>query len=173
MKPVLDAIRVRRSHRSFVPDAELEEWQVENLIKAALWAPSAMHYDVCNLILVKDKETRRRLSRATPYALMIENASLAAVLVANPDESDWWVEDCSAAAENILIEAADMGLGACWVQVREISQELSPEDAVRNILDIPEDYRVLCMIAIGVPKKEKKTHTEDEMDRGRVHMERF
>jgi len=173
MKPVLDAIRVRRSHRSFIPDAELEDWQVENIIKAALWAPSAMHYDVCNLILVKDKESRRRLSRATPYALMIENASMAAVLVANPGESDWWVEDCSATAENILIEAADMGLGACWVQVREISQEMDPEGKVKEILHIPLNYRVLCMIAIGVPKKEKRAHTEDEMDRGRVHMERF
>ncbi len=173
MKPVLDAIRIRRSHRSFVPGAELEDWQVENIVKAALWAPSAMHYEVCNIILVRDKETRKKLSRATPYALMIENASMAVVLTANPDESDWWVEDCSATAENILIEVADMGLGACWVQVREISQEFRPEEKVREILDIPDTHRVLCMIAVGVPKKEKEPHSEEERNRDRVHIEKF
>lgn len=173
MKSVLDAIRVRRSHRSFVPDAELKDWQIENIVKAALWAPSAMHYEVCNIIMVRDKKTRKELSGATPYALMIEKASLAVVLTADPKKSDWWVEDCSAAAENILVEVADMGLGACWVQVREISQELGPEDKVREILGIPEDYRVLCMIAVGVPTKVKTPHTEQEMNRKRVHTERF
>ena len=173
MKPVIEAIKVRRSHRSFVPGAELEDWQVENIVKAALWAPSAMHYEVCEIILVRDREKRKALSVATPYARMIENASMAVVLVANPEKSDWWIEDCSATAENILVEVADMGLGACWVQVREIGQELQPEDRVREILDIPESHKVLCMIAVGVPKKEKEPHGEEEMNRDRVHMERF
>jgi len=173
MKAVNDAIRVRRSHRSFIPDAELEEWQIENLIKAALWAPSAMHYEVCELIIVRRKDVRKELSRATPYALMIENASLALVLTANPEKSDWWIEDCSATAENILIEAADMGTGACWVQVRDISNGNEAEDRVREILDIPENYRVLCMIAVGVPKKEKAAHTEEEMNMQRIHKGRF
>ena len=173
MKPVIKAIRVRRSHRSFVPEEDLEDWQVENIVKAALWAPSAMHYEVCNIILVRGKETRKKLSRATPYARMIENASMAVVLVANPEKSDWLIEDCSATAEDILLEAADMGLGACWVQVREIGQELQPEDRVREILNISKDHKVLCMIAVGVPKKEKNPHTEKEMNRDRVHTERF
>ena len=173
MKPVLDAIRVRRSHRSFVPSAELEDWQIENIVKAALWAPSAMHYEVCNIILVRDRGTREKLSRVTPYALMIEKASLAVVLIADPDASDWWVEDCSAAAENMLVEVADMGLGACWVQVREISSELMPEEKIREILNIPENYRVLCMIAVGVPKKDKSPHNESEIYQSRLHNERF
>lgn len=173
MKPVNEAIRVRRSHRSFIPDAELEDWKVDNIIKAALWAPSAMHYEVCELIIVRRKDLRMELSRATPYALMIENASLALVLVANPEKSDWWIEDCSATAENILIEAADMGIGACWVQVRDISGGTEAEERVREILDIPESHRVLCMIAVGVPKKEKAAHREEEMNMARIHEERF
>ncbi len=66
-----------------------------------------------------------------------------------------------------------MGLGACWVQVREISEDIDAEKTVKKALDIPERYRVLNMIAVGVPKRPKSPHTGDEVEKERLHPEEF
>ena len=172
MKPILKAIEDRRSLRSYTGDP-LEDWQVDNIVKAFMYAPSAMHYRPCHIIVVRDKEMLLKLSKATPWAKMIEKAGAAFVIVGDEKRSPWWVEDCSVASENILLEVADMGLGACWVQVRDIANEMGPEGTVRELLDIPEDMRVLNMIAVGVPKRTKDPHTEAEVEKERLHMDRF
>ncbi len=172
MKPLLEAIEKRRSIRSYTGEP-LEKWQIENIVKAFMYAPSAMNYRPCHLIVVQDRETLKKLSRATPWAKMLERAGAAFVVTCDPAKSRWWVEDCSAATENILIEVADMDLGACWVQVRSIAEEMEPERTVKELLGIPENFRVLNMIAVGVPKRYKERHTEEEIDENRLHWERF
>ncbi len=172
MKEILRPIKERRSIRSYTGES-LEKWQINNLIRAFMYAPSAMHYRPCHLVVVQDKKMLRALSKATPWAKMLENAGVAFVVLGDEEKSPWWVEDCSAANENLLVEAADMGLGACWVQVREISAEIDAEKTVREVLSIPERYRVLNMIAVGVPKKSKSPHTEEEVEEERIHMEKF
>jgi nitroreductase len=171
MKPLLKAIEERRSLRSYTGEP-LEDWQIENLIKAFMYAPSAMHYRPCHLIVVRDKDMLQTLSKATPWAKMIEKAGAAFVIVGDEGRSPWWIEDCSVASENILLEATDMGLGACWVQVRDMG-DIDSEKTVKELLRIPENLRVLNMIAIGVPKKTKPAHTENEIEEERLHMERF
>ncbi len=172
MKPVLEAIEKRRSLRSYTGEP-LEKWQIDNIIKAFMYAPSAMNYRPCHLIVVQEREMLKKLSQATPWAKMIEKAEAAFVITCDPEKSRWWVEDCSAATENILIEVADMDLGACWVQVRSIAEEREPERTVKELLGIPKNFRVLNMIAVGVPKKYKDKHSEKEIDEERVHWERF
>ncbi len=172
MKPVLEAIEKRRSLRSYTGEP-LEKWQIDNIIKAFMYAPSAMNYRPCHLIVVQDKEMLKKLSQVTPYAKMIEKAGAAFVICCDLEKSRWWVEDCSAATENILIEVADMDLGACWVQVRSIAEEMEPERTVKELLGIPKNFRVLNIIAVGVPKKYKDKHSEKETDEERLHWERF
>ncbi len=172
MQPILKPIETRRSIRSYTGEP-LEDWQVENIVKAFMYAPSAMHYRPCHIIVVRDREMLKKLSVATPWAKMIEKAGAAFVIVGDEERSPWWIEDCSVASENILLEVADMGLGACWVQVRSIAEDMNPEPTVRKLLEIPENLRVLNMIAVGVPKKEKEPHTESEVEKERLHYERF
>lgn len=172
MKKLLDAIEKRRSLRSYTGES-LEKWQIDNIIKAFMYAPSAMNYRPCHLIAVQDREMLEKLSKVTPWAKMVEKSALTLIILADPEKSKWWIEDCSAANENALIEVADMDLGACWVQVRDIAGEMEPEKKLRELLRIPENLRVLNMIAVGVPKKYKERHSEKEVDRERVHMEKF
>ena len=172
MKPLLEAIEKRRSLRSYTGEP-LEDWQVENIIKAFMYAPSAMNWRPCHLIVVRERDTLKELSQATPWAKMMEKAGVGLVITCDPERSRWWIEDGSAASENILIEVSDMGLGACWVQVRDISPEIDAEKNVKDILGIPDNFRVLNMIAVGVPKRYKERHTEFQIERDRLHMERF
>ena len=172
MQPILKPIETRRSLRSYTGEP-LEDWQVENIVKAFMYAPSAMHYRPCHIIVVRDKEMLEKLSKATPWAKMLEKAGAAFVIVGDEQKSPWWVEDCSVASENILLEVADMGLGACWVQVRSIAEDMDPESTVKALLNIPDNLRVLNMIAVGVPKRTKEGHTEAEIEKERLHYERF
>jgi nitroreductase len=172
MKPPLKPIETRRSLRSYTGEP-LEDWQVDNIVKAFMYAPSAMHYRPCHIIVVRDKGMLQNLSKATPWAKMIEKAGASFVIVGDEERSPWWVEDCSVASENILIEVADMGLGACWVQVRSIAEGMDPEKRVRALLNIPENMRVLNMMAVGVPKRTKEPHKENEVENERLHHESF
>ncbi len=169
MKPLIEAIRIRRSLRSYTGEP-LEDWQIENLIKAFMYAPSAMNWKPCHLIVVRERETLLELSRATPWAKMLYKAGAAFVIVGDERKSPWWIEDCSIASEHIWLEAADMGLGACWVQVRGVE---GAEENVKRILKIPEGYRVLNMMSVGVPKKTKPPHGESEVEKERLHREKF
>lgn len=172
MKEVLDAIVKRRSIRSYTGEP-IEDWQVENLIKAFMYAPSAHNYRPWHIIIVKNRDTLIKLSQATPWSKMLKSASLALVVLGDPEISNLWIEDCSAATENVLLEATHLGLGSCWVQVRDVEKGVDTEGRVRKILGIPEKYRVLNMIAIGVPKKTKPIHTENEVEREKIHYEKF
>ncbi len=172
MKPLLDAIEKRRSLRSYTGERP-EKWQIDNIIKAFMYAPSAMNWKPCHLIVVQDREMLKKLSLVTPWAKMAEKSALTLVILGDPEKSRWWIEDCSAANENVLLEAADMDLGACWVQVRDIAEDMEPEKKLRELLGIPERLKVLNMIAIGIPKRYKERHTDKEIDRERLHTERF
>ncbi len=169
MKDVIEAIRIRRSLRSYTGEP-LEDWQVDNLIKAFMYAPSAMNWRPCHLIVVRDRKTLQKLAEATPWAKMLERAGAGFVIVGDEKKSQWWIEDCSIASEHIWLEAADMGLGACWVQVRGVE---GAEDNIRRIVGIPEDMRVLSMMAVGVPKKTKPPHDDTKVEKDRLHFEKF
>ena len=169
MKPIIEAIRVRRSLRSYTGES-LEEWQIKNLIRVFFYAPSAMNWRPCHLIVVTDRETLLELSQATPWAKMLYKAGAAFVIVGDEEKSPWWIEDCSIACEHLWLEAADMGLGACWIQVRGVE---NGEENVKKILGIPEKYRVLSMMSVGVPKKTKPPHDDNKIEKDRLHFERF
>ncbi len=169
MKPIMEAIRVRRSLRSYTGEP-LENWQVENLIRAFFYAPSAMNWRPCHLIVVRDRNKLQELSRATPWAKMLQKAGAAFVILGDEEKSQWWIEDCSIAAEHIWLEAADMDLGACWVQIRNVE---GAEEKVKEILGIPDKYRVLCIMAVGVPKKRKEPHDDSKIEENRLHFESF
>lgn len=169
MKPIIEAIRIRRSLRSYTGEP-LEDWQIENLIRAFFYAPSAMNWRPCHLIVVRDRNMLLKLSQATPWAKMLYKAGAAFVIVGNEEKSPWWLEDCSIACEHLWLEAADMGLGACWIQVRGVE---NAEENVKKLLGIPEKYRVLSMMSVGVPKKTKPPHNDEKIEKDRLHFEKF
>lgn len=167
----LDLLLARRSIRRYTRD-DVSEEDEQKLIDAAFAAPSADNARPWHFVMVRDVETRARLSHVHQWARMCARAPLVVAVLGRPD-STWWVEDCSAAAENVLLEAQSLGLGAVWVGIRdEATQGHGDERRVLEILGAPtDDWRCLCLIAVGHPAETKQPRTQREA--GKLSFERF
>lgn len=172
---MLDLLMNRRSIRKFT-DKEVEKEKLDIILKAALTSPSGKNKKPWELIVIKDQETLRQLGASRGGAsLPISNSKLAIAVVANPDVSDTWVEDSSIIATIIQLTSQSLGLGSVWIQVRNrvTEDQISVGEHVRNILSIPNDKDVLCIIPIGYPNEEKKPYDEDALPFDKVHYEKF
>jgi nitroreductase len=146
----LTAISTRRSVRQFTAEPVSTE-QLETLLRAAMAAPSAGNQQPWRFVVVREAETRARLAVATEYASPIGRAPIAIVVLADTRENKhpgFWVQDCSAAVQNLLLAAHSIGLGGVWIGVHP---HLAREAAVGEIVDMPEGFAALCMIAVGHP----------------------
>ena len=171
----IDLIRKRRSIRRFL-DRPVEEEKIDQLVEAALRAPSSRGFNPWRFVVVTQKETLARLSEAKPHgASFLRNAPLAVVVCADPQESDVWVEDASIASIFLHLSAGDMGLGSCWIQIRKRPRDdsRSAENYVADLLGIPESMRVESIVAVGYPAEEKPGHPESYLQREKVHYQRF
>jgi nitroreductase len=163
----LDIIFARRSIRRYT-DEPLTESDVKSLLEAGMAAPSANNRQPWHLVTVTDKRTLQDLADTHPYAKMLPGAALCIVVCGDPSLSDWWVQDCSAATENILVAAAGLGLGSVWLGCHGRPER---EQAIRDILGIPQGIGVLCMISVGHPAESKEARTQ--YDAARVHAGRW
>ena len=164
--PVFQTMLARRSIRRYTPEP-VSEAQIRRLLEAAMAAPSASNRQPWHFIVVSKRETLDALAEAHPFGKMLTEATLCIAVCAEPDNAHWAV-DCSAATENILLAAVEMGLGAVWLGV---SPRADREHAVRDILGVPPHYNVLCLISLGHPAEEKEPRTQYREDR--VHHERW
>ena len=172
MENFSDLIRNRRSMRKFT-DEELTQDQVLTLLKAALMAPSSKRSNCWQFIVVDDKDTLEKLSFCKESgAAFVKDAALAIVVTADPLASDVWIEDASIASIMIQLQAEDLGLGSCWIQVRGRfgAMDEPAEDFVRETLGIPEEMGVLCILSIGHKDEERKPFDEEKMMWEKVHI---
>jgi nitroreductase len=102
------------------------------------------------------------------WSFMCAAAPVVFVVLGNESRSAHWVEDTSAATENILLAAAGLGLGAVWVAVYPNQEH---EDYVRALLNVPEELRILCLVPVGHPAESKPPRTQ--YDESRVHYDRY
>jgi nitroreductase len=175
MKDFKDLVQLRRSHRKFT-DEEINAEDVKLILRAALMSPSSKSRRGWHFIVVDDKITLQKLADAKDNgAQFLSNAPLAIVIACNPEEDDCWIEDCSIAATMIELQAEDLNLGSCWVQMRNrgLSDGTSAPEVIRGILDIPEEYNVLCVIGIGHKIDERKQQNEDKLLWEQVHINKF
>ena len=146
-------IRNRRSIRRY-EKKPVETEKLEMLVDAALLSPSSMGSNPWVFIIITDRTVLEKLSKAKPHgATFLEDAPLAMVVCADPAKSSVWIEDASIASIFIHLAAESMGLGSCWIQIRERmhSEVKSSDDYISDILDIPKHLKVEAMIAIGYP----------------------
>ncbi len=168
---VLEAIKKRRSIRKYVPgNLPVPPEKITSLLEAGFYAPTACNRRLTEFLVVTKREKLEKLASATKWSLMIRKASLCIVVMCKKT-TEYWLVDSAAATENILLEAVNQGLGAVWVAIQGAEREDGgdPEEYVRNLLGIPEDMGVLCLISVGFPAKEKTPHTPEEFDPARAH----
>lgn len=157
-------------------EQELLQDEVVALLRAALMAPSSKGKHPWDFVVVDDKELLARLAQCKDKgAELIAGAPLAVVVLADPSVSDVWVEDASVATTLMLLQAEDLGLGACWVQIRNRSMAdgKPAEEMVRNLLRIPEHLRVLSVVAVGHKGMERKPFNEERLLWEKVHINTF
>ncbi len=174
---MLDAIAKRRSVRKFLK-RDVENSKLDEILKAAMYAPSAMHGRPWEFIIVRDEKKKDSISKATPWAGFVKDAPVILVIAAKPGAiKDVWIEDCSIAAENIYLEATNLGLGTCFCQVLGVKQRLafgkSSEEVIKEVIRAPKSLRILCIMPIGYPGEKKPKHTSSEFDRKKIHLDKF
>lgn len=165
----MDAIFSRRSVRKFLPNM-VEDEKIEKLLRAAMAAPSAGNQQPWEFYVVRDKRTITDLSHSSPYAGAVGNAPLAIVVCKREAKMrfpDFVNIDCSAATENILLEAVHLGLGAVWLGV---SPYKAREIRVRRSLGVPENLTPFAIVALGYPFNQTEApKVENRFDADRVH----
>lgn len=168
-------IQKRRSIRKFTNE-KLTPGQVETLMRAALMSPSSKNNTPWEFVLIEDKETLQQLSTCKSHAAkLIADCALAVVVIADPLVSNVWIEDASIASLMIQLQAEDLGLGSCWVQIRsrETTDGGSSEEYVKLLLEVPPHMQVLSIIAIGNKAQEREPFDEEKLQWEKLHIEKF
>jgi nitroreductase len=167
----LEIIYKRRSIRAFEPRPVARELLVE-LLRAAMAAPSAVNRQPWEFVVVTQAERLQQLQDRLPYGRY--PAPAAIVICGRPDraqnevDGNFWVQDCSAASENLLIAAAGLGLGGVWTAIYP-KQELIRQ--VNQVLGIPSFVIPLNAILLGWPAEEKPARTQYREEL--VHWEQY
>ena len=160
----------RRSIRKY-KDKKVEAEKIEKLLEAAAAAPSAGNEQPWHFVVIKDRKRLDHLAEIHPYAKMLKEAPLAVAVCADLNKQKhqgFWVQDCSAATQNILLEAVSLDLGAVWLGCHPAEAR---EKAVSEYLELPANFKTLSLIAVGYPAEEKgKT---DRLSEDIVHYEKW
>jgi nitroreductase len=161
----LEAIKQRHSVREFA-EKPIPKEIIEKIVDAGRLAPSARRVEPWEFIAVTEKETREKLAHIAEYGKFIAQASCCIAVFCK--ETKYYLEDGCAATENILIAATDLGVDSCWV-----AGDKKPYcGEVASILGIPQEYKLISLIALGYSKKETKPLKKREL-KDVLHWERF
>ena len=159
------AIKNRRSYRSFLEKPVAEE-VLKKLIDAGRFAPSANNLQPVEYIVITDKHMLESIALATDYGRFIMRAPVCIVVIAK--NTKYYLEDGSAAVENILIAATAEGLGACWVA----GDKKDYANDILKLLEVPHDYNLVALIPVGWPKQDRQTNEKKSISRV-LHWEKF
>lgn len=162
----------RRSVREYTGESVADE-DIVTLLKAGMYAPSAKNSQPFEYIVVRDRAKLDALSETSQYWQMLKKAPLAIIVVANLDgyqssNRDFFIHDCAASTENILVAAEGLGLGAVWLGLYGVTDRMA---SVASILNIPDNIKPFSVISIGHPAKHPNPHTSFKEEK--VHYDSY
>lgn len=163
---VEEAILTRRSVRKYQGRPVPEE-KIRRLLQAAMAAPSAGNSQPWHFVVITDRQTLAELARINPYAAMAAEAPVAILICGDTTVeryAGYWVVDCAAAAENLLLAAHGLGLGAVWTGVYPRSERM---EGLQRLLRLPAHIMPHSLIPLGFPAE--KPPREDRYQADRVH----
>lgn len=167
----MDAIFERRSIRNYI-DKPIPKEDIEKILRAGMSAPSAGNERPWQFIVLDDKNIMEGITKLHPYSQMLKQASHAIVICGdmnfNRYNVDYWVEDCSAAAENMLIMAQSLGIGSVWLGVYPTADRVQ---GIKGYLKLPENVIPFSIVSLGYPAEKK--NTQDRYDAVRVHWNKW
>lgn len=163
---MLEAIKNRRSVRAYKDDP-VSDADIEEILRAGFCAPSGHAASAWHVVVVRDQAVKDAIAEVHQYSKILARAPVAIVVCVDRTEADLWIEDGSAFMENMLIQATEIGLGTCWVMLRETENEI-----VHKALGLPANLAVLGATPLGYAARYPGAH-EPKLPEGRVHYDRF
>jgi len=171
---VFEAIKNRRSIRAYT-SGKISDKEIEKLIDAAHWAPSAGNIQPWEFVIVRDDKTKRRLLAAALDQTSIEEAPVVIVVCADENRSGWrygsrgrhlyCLQDTAAAVQNMLLAAYALGLGACWIGAFH-------EEMAERTLNTPRGIRPVAIVPVGHPAEKPRAPPKRSLGEI-VHYESF
>jgi nitroreductase len=165
-----DPVLRRRSIRKYTAEPVSDD-HLEHLLRAAMAAPSAGNQQPWQFIVIRDRDVLAAIPDVHPYASMVPKAQLAILICGDRAKERWpqyWEQDCAAATENLLIAAAQIGLGAVWLGVHPLEERA---DGMRALLCIPRAITPFSLVPVGWPAEHKEP--SDRYEPHRVHLDRW
>jgi nitroreductase len=167
---MLDLLRTRRSIRKYTQEP-IDSNKIDVLIEALLRSPTSRNGKSWEFLVVDDRDLLSKLSKAREQGSHhLRDAPLGIVVCADSTKSDVWVEDCSIAAILVQMTAHDLGLGCCWIQIRnrKHTETMSAEHYIQGLLGLPQHIKVECMVSIGYPDETKNPIPDSELSYNKV-----
>ena len=164
-RSIIDQIMTRRSIRRF-SGHRVDPDRLRQALRAAMAAPSANNGKPWHFVVATEPETIRQLCSRHPYAGFGKDAGAIIIPFGRKTDAKWFDQDFAAATENLLLALAGLELGATWCGMDDAKQE-----AIRELVGLPEDQYVFALIPVGVPAEQKPPRTQ--YDETRVHWERY
>lgn len=172
---LLNEMLKRRSVRKYTGDPVPRE-KLMLILKAGLSSPSGKNKKPWEFIVVEDREKLMELSHCRIGGVkMLEKAGCAVLVFGDTLKTDVWPEDCSIAMTNMHLMASSLGLGSCWIQgrLREADNGKSTDLFCRKLLNVPDNFSLLAVLAVGIAEEMPEPHPEDELMMSKVHHDRF
>ncbi len=166
----MSAIFERRSIRKYT-DKEVSEELIEKILRAGMAAPSAGNQQPWHFIVIDDRDVLIEIPKFHPNSRMLMEASRAIVVCGDlklQKYEGYWIQDCSAAMENMLLMVQELGLGAVWLGVYPVEERVK---GVVKLLNLPENIMPLSIISIGYP--DEKRDPVDRYNPSRIHRNRW
>lgn len=171
----MEILQARRSVRHYTSE-HIEMEDLMKILQAGLLSASSRGRKPWEFIVVKDKNDLKRLAKCRiNSAEMLGEAEYAVIVIADPEMTDVWVEDCSIAMSNMHLMASSLGIGSCWIQarLRMDTSGRSTENFVRNIVSFPKDFRLEAILALGMPDEKLKPYDLESLPMEKIHWNKY
>lgn len=172
---LIEIMKNRRSVRKYTQE-EIPKEKIEKILQAGLLSASGRARRPWEFIVIRNKETLKNIAKCRiGAAKMLEGADTAIVVIADPQKTDVWTEDCSIAMANMHLMADSLGVGSCWIQgrLREALDGRTTEEYLRDILKFPESYKLEAILSLGIAVKHPEPYSIEELPMNKIHVEKY
>jgi nitroreductase len=172
---LLEMLQKRRSVRNYTEETIPEE-KLNQILQAGLLSPTGKGIRPWEFILIRNKETLRKMAACRAAgAKMLETADAAIVVIGDAQKTDVWTEDCSIAMAYMHLMADTLGVGSCWIQgrLRKAANGKSTEEVLRELLNFPENYCLEAILSLGMAAGHPEQRELSELSDRKIHREEF
>jgi nitroreductase len=151
-----ETVKNRKSIREY-SDKEVKKELIEQIIDAGRLAATARNEQPWEFVVTSDKDILKEICLMCPNGPFIKNASYLVAVFSK--DTKYYIEDCSAATQNMLLAIEALGLGGCWVA----GDKKDYAEVIKKIFNAPDNYKLVSMITVGYPEKQEKPHAKKSL----------